>query len=99
MKSLLVSLVVVWSVCSRAEEGEKQKPTVKPYPFNFCIVQGDRLDPDAEPYAAVHEGQQYRFCCKDCWSEFRADPKPFVEKFKKLLQEIQQAEQSKEGGN
>lgn len=69
-----------------AEETGETKTAVKPYPFTFCIISGEELHPDAEPYAAVYEGQQYRFCCKDCWQEFREDPAPSVKKLKKLLE-------------
>jgi YHS domain-containing protein len=63
---------------------EADKP--KPYPFDFCAVQWDeKLDPEAEPYAAVYKGQEYRFCCKDCRSEFLENPDVFAEKIEELL--------------
>ncbi len=88
MKQLAILCLILASAWRGfSEDAEKAKPEVKPYPFTFCIVQGDELDPYAEPYAAVVDGQQYRFCCKDCWEEFRKDPKPYIEKFKKLEEE------------
>lgn len=85
MKILSIALALAVSLAVCAEE--ESETAVKPYPFDFCIVQEDeKLDPDAEPYAVVHEGQQYRFCCKDCWSEFRENPAPYVKKFKLLLE-------------
>lgn len=80
--------LIVLAACSAtpALAGE-----VIPYPFNFCIVSGEELDPYAEPYAAVYEGRQFRFCCKDCWAEFRADPRPYRDKLLALLEKQQAA--------
>ncbi|MCS6771758.1 MAG: hypothetical protein NZ740_06990 [Kiritimatiellae bacterium] len=69
------------------EVGSSESKGAKPYPFTFCVVSGEKLDPYAEPYMADYEGQQFRFCCKDCLADFRRDPLPIVEKFNKLLQE------------
>jgi YHS domain-containing protein len=93
MKSVAMLLVALAAFAPLRAEQEQTQQEVKPYPFDFCIVQEDeKLDPDAEPYAIVHEGQQYRFCCKDCWAEFRENPAPFVDKFKALLEKKAQEE-------
>ena len=66
MKTLILLLLAFATQMTARAEAET-KTVVKPYPFDFCIVQQDeKLDPEAEPYAAVHDGQQYRFCCRDC---------------------------------
>lgn len=94
-RSALLAATLLVAGASGSMAGDKAQE-IKPYPFAFCIVSGETLDPYAEPYSAVHEGQRYRFCCKDCLVEFRNDPAPFAEKFKKLL-ENQKATDPKSG--
>jgi YHS domain-containing protein len=56
----------------------KTEPTAKPYPLETCIVTGEKLGSEQVTY--VHDGQEFKFCCKDCIKKFNADPKKYHEK-------------------
>jgi YHS domain-containing protein len=47
----------------------------KPCPLTVCPVMGDALDADA--YAFVYEGRQFKFCCDACMDDFEKDPAKF----------------------
>jgi len=48
----------------------------RPCPLTVCPVMGDALDADA--YAFVYEGRQFKFCCDVCMEDFDKDPAKFV---------------------
>ncbi len=50
--------------------------TAKPCPLTVCPVMGDPLDADA--YAFVYEGREFKFCCDACMDDFEKDPAKFV---------------------
>ncbi len=53
----------------------------KPYPLNYCLVSGDKLDGDmGKPVVLVYQGQEFKFCCHDCVKEFNKDPDKYVKK-------------------
>lgn len=83
MKALLAALFLGWAGLVQAEEATP----VRPYPFDFCIVQGEKFEEFKEPYVIVHEGQQYKVCCKDCVADFKKDPAHYAEKLRLLLKE------------
>jgi YHS domain-containing protein len=57
---------------------------VKPYPLDYCIVSGDKLDGDmGKPIVMVYQGQEMKFCCASCPKKFKKDP----EKYLKLMDE------------
>jgi YHS domain-containing protein len=51
--------------------------TAKPCPMTVCPVMGDALDADA--YAFVYEGRQFKFCCDSCMDDFQKDPAKFMQ--------------------
>lgn len=51
---------------------------VKPYKLDTCPVSGEKLGDDA--VALVHQGQEVKFCCKDCVKKFEKDPAKFMAK-------------------
>ncbi|HMP75556.1 MAG TPA: TRASH domain-containing protein [Kiritimatiellia bacterium] len=81
---LLFGILLIASGALAAEPEATEKPKDKPYPFNFCIVQGDEFEPEKEPYVIRHEGQIYKVCCRDCYDEFKKDPAPHVSRFEAL---------------
>jgi hypothetical protein len=73
------------SACRQAEDTvptPDDAAAAAPYPLNVCIVSGDELGSMGEPVVVVHEGQQVKFCCKDCIKEFESDPSKFLIKLK-----------------
>lgn len=60
--------------CGRSE------PAAKAYPLDVCIVSAEKLGSMGEPIAYVHDGQEVKFCCKGCQSEFKKDPNKYLAK-------------------
>lgn len=54
----------------------------KPYPFDVCIVSGNKLGSMGTPVTKVHQGQEVKFCCRPCVEDFDADPDKFMAKLK-----------------
>jgi YHS domain-containing protein len=54
-----------------------------PYPYDVCIVSGNKLGSMGTPITKVHEGQQVKFCCSPCVEEFDANPAKFMTKLPK----------------
>lgn len=52
----------------------------KPYPFDTCIVTGEKLDGMGGAVVVVKDGQEFKFCCKGCIKDFNKDPARFVKK-------------------
>ena len=56
--------------------------TAKPYPLDTCLVSGEKLGEMGKPFEIVHEGQQIKFCCKNCAPKFAKDPAKYLSKLK-----------------
>lgn len=54
----------------------------KPYPYDVCIVSGNKLGSMGTPITKVHQGQQIKFCCEPCVEEFDENPAKFMAKLK-----------------
>lgn len=54
----------------------------KPYPYDVCIVSGNKLGSMGAPVTKVHDGQQLKFCCEPCVDEFNENPAKFMAKLK-----------------
>ena len=52
----------------------------KPYPLDVCIVSGEKLGSMGEAITHVHEGQEVKFCCKNCKPDFVKEPAKFMSK-------------------
>lgn len=52
--------------------------TPKPYPLTTCIISGDKLGEMGKPVVLVVDGQEVKFCCKDCVKDFNKDPKKYL---------------------
>ena len=53
---------------------------VKPYPLKTCIVSDEELEPARKRIAVVYQGQEVRFCCRECKSDFQDNPEKFLKK-------------------
>lgn len=78
----LIAAFVAAPLSSRAEE--KKDAKAKPYTLDKCIVSDEKLDADPamKSYAFVHEGQEYKLCCKSCLKGFNKNPGKFAKKLK-----------------
>lgn len=59
------------------------KKMVKPYPLKTCLVSGEELTSMGKPAVINYQGQEIKFCCKDCMKKFNKDPREFLKKLKK----------------
>jgi YHS domain-containing protein len=53
---------------------------VKPYPFNYCLISGDKLGEMGKPITTNYLGQQIKFCCPGCVKDFKKDPDAYIKK-------------------
>ncbi len=83
--TVLAFFVAPLSTSLAASPAGSDKPQkaekAKPYPLKTCIVTDEALGKDA--VSIVHDGQEFKFCCKACIKEFNADPKKFHDKLAK----------------
>jgi YHS domain-containing protein len=61
-----------------ADQNTETKP--KPYTLKTCVVSGEKLGEMGKPVVYVHEGREFKFCCKDCVKDFKKDPAKYVKK-------------------
>lgn len=70
-------LCLALCVCAMGFAADEAKPAdVKPYPLDRCLLMGDGVDKDSASF--VHQGQEFRFCCKGCITKFKKDPDKYV---------------------
>ncbi len=60
----------------------KQKPT---YPLDTCVVSGEKLGKEGEPFDYVYKGRLVRFCCQSCTAAFEKEPAKYVAKIDAAL--------------
>jgi YHS domain-containing protein len=60
--------------------GSPAKVEVKPYPLKTCLVSGDNLGEMGKPVTLTYQGQEMKFCCKDCVKTFKKDPDKWIKK-------------------
>ena len=78
MKKLLLALATtaLLAGCSTASN----QSAVKPYPLNTCIVSDDKLGEMGPPVVKVYNGQEVKFCCKNCVKDFDKEPAKYLTK-------------------
>ena len=72
--TLTAFAVVVLVACSTTSA------SLKPYPFDECIVSGIKLGTMGDSVRLAYEGQEVKFCCKPCIKKFKAKPDKFLSK-------------------
>ena len=65
-------------ICSIIAVASLQAADVKPYPLTTCIVSGEKLGGMGKPYVFEKNGQEIKFCCKNCLKDFNKDPEKFL---------------------
>jgi hypothetical protein len=65
-----------------------------PYPLDYCLVSGEKLGEMGPPVVKVHDGQEFKFCCKSCVKDFDKDPAKW---HAKLKEEVAKQNQNKKG--
>ena len=75
-----VTFFATISVISLLTSARADEKPVKPYPLKTCIVSGEDLGTMGKPVVIVHEGQEVKFCCKNCKPRFEKDPAKYLSK-------------------
>lgn len=65
---------------STPDAGSSAVAATKPYPLDVCLVSGEKLGSMGEPVLKVVDGQEVKFCCKDCITDFDKEPTKFLTK-------------------
>lgn len=76
--TLTLALLAAPLMASAGEEAPA--PKVKPYPLKTCLVSGEPLGEMGDPTVINHEGQEIKFCCKDCVKSFNKEPDKYLKK-------------------
>lgn len=78
----IISGILLFSGCQ--DPNPSTAPTTsgatKPYPLDVCIVSGEKLGSMGAPIVLVHQGQEVKFCCKNCKPDFEKEPAKFLAK-------------------
>jgi YHS domain-containing protein len=74
---IILSLSPLTFFVSCGQQGES-----KPYPLDYCLVGGSDLGDMGEPVSYVHNGQEFKFCCKPCIPKFKKNPEKFIQELK-----------------
>lgn len=71
----------------KGESADPKKEKAKPYPLKTCLVSDEKLDadPGMKSFAFVHEGQEFKLCCKSCQKDFKKDTTKYIKKMKELV--------------
>lgn len=65
---------------SKPSPGSSTNARVKPYPLDYCLVSGDKIGEMGKPVVTTYQGQEIKFCCKDCVEPFKKDPAKYIKK-------------------
>ncbi|MGA2174835.1 MAG: hypothetical protein ABSH38_07625 [Verrucomicrobiota bacterium] len=90
----LTTLALLAGLPALVRAGDTNTPTsstntaVKPYPLTYCLVSGEKIGEMGKPAAITYKGQEIKFCCGDCVTDFKKDPDKFL---KKLAEEEKKA--------
>ena len=79
---LMTTLGAICAGTIAAFAADTAKPAVKlkPYPLTICIVSGEKLGEMGSPVVTNYNGQEIKFCCKDCVKDFDKDQAKYIKK-------------------
>ena len=79
---ILTAALAALAPSSRAED-TNAVAAVKPDLLTTCPVSGDKLGGDmGKPVVIVYQGQEVKFCCADCKTDFDKDPAKYMAKIR-----------------
>lgn len=79
-KSIVTAFSLLASSLVFATGETPTKETVKPYKPDTCIVSDEKLGEMGDPFVFVHEGQEFKLCCKSCKKKFDKSPAVYLKK-------------------
>jgi len=65
-----------------------QQGDAKPYLLDYCLVGGSDLGDMGEPVSYVHNGQEFKFCCKPCIPKFKKNPEKYIQELKEETEDL-----------
>ena len=68
---------------NKTPKTDQKEAKAKPYPLEKCIVSDEKLGEMGKPVVLTYEGQEMKFCCKDCVKKFNKEPAKYI----KLMEE------------
>ncbi len=81
---LLLSGMAAGVLSLQADENADQKDMKsRPYPATNCLVSGEKLDSMGKPVILVVDGQELKFCCKNCVDDYNKDKTGYLKKLAK----------------
>ena len=80
MKSITLVAIAAFAFISCKPAKTESTESVKPYTMDTCLVSGEKLGGMGKPFEYVHQGQQIKFCCKNCLPDFEKDPAKYLAK-------------------
>lgn len=80
---ILTAALFAFAPSSRAEDTNAVAAVIKPDLLTTCPVSGDKLGGDmGKPVVIVYQGQEVKFCCADCKTDFDKDPAKYMAKIR-----------------
>lgn len=77
-KILGVSMLLALAAGCAAQD--KGSSTTKPYTLSTCIISGEQLGGMGTPVVYMYKGQEIKFCCSGCETDFKKDPDKYIQK-------------------
>ena len=77
---LMSSVIIAVAVLAGCTTTGTMTSKAKPYPLDKCLVTDNELGSMGDPVSIIHEGQEIKFCCRPCISEFKSNPKQYLMK-------------------
>ena len=79
---ILAAALVALAPASRAAD-TNSVAAIKPDLLATCPISGDKLGGDmGKPVVIVYQGQEVKFCCADCKTDFDKDPAKYIAKIR-----------------
>lgn len=83
--ALATTAVFAGSVLIAAAPEAKTERVGEPYALDVCVVSGESLNAMGNPVVKIHEGREFRFCCKSCVGQFESDPAKYIAKADEMM--------------
>jgi len=82
MKHKILLIVLSHLIMLPCFIGCEQQGDAKPYPLDYCLVGGSDLGDMGEPVSYIHNGQEFKFCCKPCIPKFKKNPEKYIQELR-----------------
>ena len=77
---LTIAIASLLTASAWAADTPAETAKAKPYPFDTCIVTGEKLGDMGGAVVVIKDGQEVKFCCKGCIKAFDKDPAKYLKK-------------------